>query len=331
MYRRAVVAAVGLLAFGTIVGCGDDESSKPPDYAKELPPPPSPVIPKQPPQFWSTVPQNEEQRAEVRQATRQVDICAILPRDVLKPMGNIKSVTVGLDSCRAVIGTDKPGDGTTLTWHATLLDSIGTGGKGTNHNVGDVPVRIVPDRDSGTPRACGATAVFPNGAAFYLGLSTPPNTDPCKVANDLVPGMIDRWKQSPPQGTSPDTVPTVLLGADPCTVRTKLGPSTLSSGQRLTQCLFEYRGENVTVAYEYRVPEYLAANSTPVDINGREAHRSVSLYDSRIPIFTAAVGPELPPNSTSFGRRVPVVEVVAVTDDVAKDVLGQALTLFPAS
>ncbi|MFF2086067.1 peptidase [Nocardia sp. NPDC058176] len=325
MYRKMMLAATALLV---CAACGGD-SDDPPDYAT-LDPPPAPVIPAQPPEFWSQVPQNEAQRHEVAQATRQVDVCALLPRDVLDDLDHVHSVTVGLDSCRAILDTDQPGQGTTLTWHSTLLDSLGSTGRGTTRQFGDVAVRLVPDRDAGEPRSCGATARFPSGAAFYLGLSTPPGQNPCEVADGLMPGMLDRWRESPPQGTSPDTAPTVLLGADPCAVRAKLADTTeTGEQQRLTTCLFRYRGERVTVSYEYRVPDYLAERGTEERIDDHPVYRSVSIYDNRIPIFTSAVGPELPDSATQFGTRVPVVEVVSVTDDVGRDVMGQVLTLFP--
>ncbi|MFI8973023.1 peptidase [Nocardia asteroides] len=323
MNRRIALAATALLL---CAACGDDAGTSP-DYAT-LPPPPAPLMPAPPPEFWSQVPGDQAGRDAVAQATRQVDVCAVLPREALAPLGEVTGVTVGLDSCRAILGSATPGEGSTLTWHATLLPGLTPGGRGVTRQLGDVTVRLVPDRDAGEPRACGATAAFPAGAAFYLGLSTP-GRNPCTVADELMPGMIDRWRQSPPQGTSPDTVPTVLLGADPCTVRAKLDGAVPGDEQRLTQCLFGYRGEKITVGYEYRVPEYLAANSTAEQLDGRTVHRSVSVYDSRIPIYTAAVGPELPAESTAFGRRVPIVEVVASTDDVARDVMTRALTLFP--
>ncbi|MDO3645782.1 peptidase [Nocardia mangyaensis] len=324
MYRTLSLAALALL---TAVSCGGDDSSAP-DRA-DLPPPPSPVVPAQPPEFWSTPATTEEQRAMVAQATRQVDVCALLPRDVLDELDHVHSVTVGLDSCRAILDTDQPGQGTTLTWHSTLLDSLGSSGRGTTKQFGDASVRLVPDRDAGEPRSCGATARFPSGAAFYLGLSTPPGQNPCEVADGLMPGMLDRWRESPPQGTSPDTVSTVLLGADPCEVRERLEGTAETGEQRLTTCLFTYRGERVTVSYEYRVPDYLGARGTEERIDDHPVYRSVSIYDSRIPMFTTAVGPELPADSTQFGTRIPVVEVVSVTDDVGRDVMGQVLTLFP--
>lgn len=321
MNRRMVLAAAVLLC---CAACGDDEASE----SRQETAPPAPVIPAPPPEFWSQPATTEQQRATVAQATRQIDVCALIPRDTLSTLAEIHAVTVGLDSCRAVLGSAAPGEGTTLTWHATLLPDL-TPGRGVSKNLGDVQIRLVPDRDDAMPRSCGATAHFPAGAAFYLGLTTPPGQDPCAVADGLLPGMIDRWRAAPPQGTSPDTVATVLLGADPCAVRAKLADTTPSDEQRLTQCLFGYRGEKITVGYEYRVPAYLAANSTEEHLDGRTVHRSASVYDSRIPIYTAAVGPELPAESTAFGRRIPIVEVVASTDDVAKDVMTRVLTLFP--
>ncbi|MFC4126335.1 peptidase [Nocardia rhizosphaerae] len=303
------------------LSCGDSESEP------TGPTPPTPSIPAPPPEFWSAPAETEQQRATVAQATRQIDVCALLPRDTLDDIAEVKGVTVGLDSCRAVLGSDTPGDGTTLTWHATLLPPL-TQGRGVHKQVGDVEVRLIPDRDDGPPRACGATARFPAGAAFYLGLSTPPEQDPCVVADGLLPGMLARWREAPPQGTSPDTVGTVLLGADPCEVRSLLTGTVETRPQRLTQCLFEYRGEGITVSYEYRVPEYLAARSTEEKFGDRTVHRSVSVYDSSIPMYTVAVGPELPSGSTVFGARVPIVEVTAATDEVGRDVMGQILVLF---
>ncbi|MEU4600325.1 peptidase [Nocardia sp. NPDC023988] len=319
MLRSFTLAALALLV---LTSCGDDA----PDRADT--PPPPPAIPAPPPEFWSAPADTEAQRATVAQATRQIDVCALLPRDTLAALAQVQSVTVGLDSCRAILGTDTPGEGTTLTWHATLLPPL-TPGRGVSKQLGDVAVRLVPDRDNAMPRSCGATARFPAGAAFYLGLTTPPGQDPCAVADGLLPDMVRRWREAPPQGTSPDTVSTVLLGADPCAVRARLAGTVQIGQQRLTQCQFRYRDENITVSYEYRVPAYLAARSTEEKIGDRTVHRSVSVYDSSIPMYTAAVGPELPSESTAFGTRLPIVEVTAASDDVARDVMGHILALFP--
>lgn len=321
MFRALALTAFALIP---VVGCGAEANeAADPGPASPFP---SPVIPAPPPQFWSTPATTPQQHATVAQATRQIDVCSLLPRDVLDDLGSVESVTVGLDSCRAILGAS--GATGTLTWHATLLPELAPG-HGTNKHLGDVNVLLVPDRPDGPPGSCGATVRFPAGAAFYLGATTP-GQDPCAVADRLLPGMIDRWRQSPPQGTSPDTEPSVLLGADPCAVRAKLPGTTDTDQRRLTQCLFGYRNETVTVSYEYRDPAHVAANSTMEQIGDRPVHRWASLYDSRIPILTAVVGPELPPGSTVFGPRVPVVEVSATTYEVTREVMEQVLALFPS-
>ncbi|MGW5385346.1 peptidase [Nocardia sp. NPDC003963] len=317
MYRTLALVAAVLLA---AVGCGDDTGTAT-DGTRSPAAAPGP-----PPEFWSVVADTPQQHAAVAQATREIDVCALLPRETLDDLGlgDIRDVTVGLDTCRAALGA--AADPATLTWHTTLLPTL-TPSRGISKQLGDVNIALIPGRD-GDPRACGATARFPAGAAFYLGISVP-DRDSCAVADGLLPGMIDRWRQSPGQGTSPDTVITVLLGADPCAVRAKLTGTADTDQRRLTQCLFGYRNETVTVGYEYRVPEQLRARSTEEKIGDRAVLRSTSLYDPSIPIYNAVVGPELPSGSTAFVPRIPVVEVTSATDDVARQVMSEVLTLFP--
>ncbi|WP_229718839.1 peptidase [Nocardia jinanensis] len=313
----ALVTAVSL----AVVGCGDDTGTRADETRSQAAPAP-------PPEFWSAPADTPQQQADVAQATREIDVCALLPRETLGDLdlGDIRSVTVGLDSCRAVLGDAGAGEVGTLTWHTTLLPTL-TPSRGISKQLGDVSVLLVPGRDN-DPRACGATARFPVGAAFYLSIAVP-DRDSCAVADSLLPGMIERWRQSPAQGTSPDTVDTVLLGADPCAVRAKLADTTDTDQRRLTQCLFGYRNETVTVGYEYRVPDQLRARGTEEKIGDRTVFRSTSLYDSSIPIYSAVVGPELPSGSTAFVPRIPVVEVTSATDDVARQVMSEVLTLFP--
>ncbi|WP_063058692.1 hypothetical protein [Nocardia sienata] len=311
----ALVAAVLL----TGLGCDDETGLQ--TGGAGAPAPPTP-----PPQFWSQSPATPQQYAAVAEATRQIDVCALIPRDTLDDLGlgDIQSVTVGLYSCRAALGAT--GRAATLTWHSTLLPTL-TPHRGRSEQLGDVSTLVVPGRDD-DPRACGATGRFPAGAAFYLSVSAP-DRDSCVVADSLLPGMIDRWRQSPPQGTSPDTAPTVLLGADPCAVRAKLTGTADTDERRLTQCLFRYRDETVTVVYDYRVPDQVRTRSSEEKIDDRAVFRSTSLYDSSIPIYATVVGPELPSGSTAYVSRVPVVEVTSATDDVAREVMSRALTLFP--
>lgn len=322
MKRILVLVAAALFA---VVGC-DDQTG--PDTGAGTPTGAggAPVKPGPPPEFWSAPAGTPEQQSAVAQATRELDVCALLPRDTLEDLGlgDIRTMAIGLDSCRAVLGG--PAGESTLTWHTTLLPPLNPT-RGISKQFGEVTALLVPVRD-GDPRACGATARFPAGAAFYLGIAVP-DRDSCAVADGLLPGIIERWRQSPGQGTSPDTVHTVLLGADPCAVRAKLAGTTDTDQRRLTECLFRYRDETVTVSYAYRVPEQMRDRSIEEKFDGRTVYRSTSLYDPSIPIYHAQVGPELPLDSTEGVPRVPVVEVTSATDGVARDVMAQALTLFP--
>ncbi len=55
--------------------------------------------------------------------------------------------------------------------------------------------------------------------------------------------------------------------------------------------------------------------------------RAVYVRDTSV---MAVAGPELPPGPAGFGGNVvPVVDVFADTEDVAKDVMRQLLPLFP--
>ncbi|WP_067832797.1 hypothetical protein [Nocardia lijiangensis] len=307
MHRTLVLTAATLLA---VAGCGGSSDEAPT------------VRPAHSPEFWSQPAHTEQQRQEVANGARQIDVCALIPRDVLADLGQVRTVTTDLYSCTAEVDRNGEADVVKAYWSPTLLaEQIDP-----TEQIGDVSVRVVPDRETGPAQACGTTSRFPAGAALYFGVTA---SDPCALAERLIPGMLDRWRAGPVQGTSPDTVRTVLLGADPCAVRTRLSGTTDTGEARLTACRFRYRDEVVTVGYEYRIPDYLAQQGTEVRIDGRPVRRSVSVYDNTIPIFTAQVGPALPPGSTAHGPRVPVVEVTAASDEVAAEVAAQVLALFP--
>lgn len=148
-------------------------------------------------------------------------------------------------------------------------------------------------------------------------------TDSCRVAF-ASNGAVDKlsWT-SPPQGTSPDTRRTALHGADPCAVRARLDGTGDFGVPTITGCGFTYRGADVVISYKLLERAFLS--KTEQNIDGRTVYaRDTSLV--------AVVGPELPPGPTGFGGNVvPVVDVFADTEDVAKDVMRQLLPLFPAA
>ncbi|MFF0546091.1 peptidase [Nocardia thailandica] len=313
MARKVLLAVAVLLA---AAGCGGDPAESA-----------APAGPIRPAAFWITPAPETADRYGVARAVRELDVCALAPRARLAKIGTVGEVTTGLYTCNADLGD---GGATRLYWSSMLLADAMPPGRGMEFQTGGAAVRVVPDREQGTPQACGATVRFPSGAAFYLGTSVPAGGDACVIAEKLVPDMVANWLAGPPQGTSPDTQKTVLLGADPCAVRASLPGSGEVGPPRLNACRFGYRGEDVIVTYEYRVPSSLTAHGHGEQIDGRPVQRSESIYDATIPLFTAAVGPELPPGTTDSGPRIPVVEVAARTDPVAREVMGRVLALFPA-
>lgn len=308
MYRKLVlvVAAVGVVA-----GCGGSEETTSaavgagaPDAA-----------------FWSTAATTEAQRAAVAQAARQIDVCALLPRDALGKAGAVQSVAGdSLYSCEATLA-----GGISLTWSSMLLPDPVAADRGTEKKIGDVTVRTVP----GT--GCGVTARYPSGAALYLGATTTDPAQACGVAEGLMPGMLKQWVAAPAQGTAPATVRTVLLGADPCAVRDKLS-GTQDLGQiQLTACGFRYRGEEVVVNLEYRDRRYVEQGRTAVTVGSRAAYRSAVTEGGAMSSYAAVVGPDLPGTAAAgSGPVVPVIDVIAASDAVVEEVLGQELALFPA-
>lgn len=314
------------VATATVAGCQSEPSTRQPADSG----------------FWSEVPQSDEQRAEVAERIRQVEVCALLPRDALATVGTIRSVRNDQPySCTAEIeAEDDVDDTTTLGWTSMTAWEPRSADYGSTRRVGDVTVWTVADSDmpgaridpDARTRSCSTTSRFPSGAAVYLDIEVSAGGDPCPALDELVPAMLDRWRTEPHRGSSPDVRPTVLPGADPCAVRQRLS-GTEDEGQVQTNvCSFRYRGEFVRVAFEYRMRDTVTAAHTEVHIGGRTVHRS-NLHAETDPYrtYVAVVGPELSPAqpTDTFGPEVPVLVVDAESDEVTSEVMEKALALLP--
>ncbi|MEV0341265.1 peptidase [Nocardia sp. NPDC050713] len=282
-------------------------------------------------EFWSKIPENDQQRDEVLRHTRRIDVCALLPRETLGQLSEFGAVrAVENDqptSCKASLGPAGYLEGTKLKWSTNALPDQFPQDRGTVRQLGDITTWTVASE-----RRCSVTARFPAGVGVYLDIETKTSTDLCATIEGLVPGMLDRWRSGPQQGTSPDTAPTVLHGADPCAVRGKLtGTVEFGVKRTLNGCGFTYRDEEVILTYENRYRRVLTAAATAVTIDGHDVYRSnLSGDNDPIRTYNAPVGPDLPQAepSETFGPSVPIVSVHAESDDVAKEVVRQALSLF---
>ncbi|MGY0500938.1 peptidase [Nocardia sp. FBN12] len=275
--------------------------------------------------FWSTVPQTDEQRAQVSAHARLIDVCALVPRTELSTFGEVRKVDNDeTDSCRVELGPK--GSVEKLSWASMVVFGDVPQPGATVRQLGDVALSVLPD-DPGTSapeKTCNATAKFRSGAAIYFKATTSPTTDACARLEALVPGAVQRWLAAPPQGTSPDTRRSVLNGADPCAVRSLLDGTGPFGVPTLNSCGFTYRGVDVVVSFENREKLILSKNTEQMP-DGRTAN----VLDGTS--YTVVVGPEFAGETGYLGPSAPAVNVFADTPDVAKDVMRQVLTLFPAT
>lgn len=308
--RQLVLAAAAVV----LAGCGTAESSR----AAE-----PPTLPSVPADWWHTAPRTDEQKAEVAARARQIDVCALVPRSELAAFGEVRTVDNDqTDSCRVAFTSNGAVD--KLSWASMVLFGDVPRFPGyTETQLGDVSLSILPgdEAEGATQKTCNATARFRSGAALYFQITTPSAIDGCARLTALAGATVQRWLTAPPQGTSPDTRRTALHGADPCAVRGRLGGTGDVGVPTITGCGFTYRGVDVVISYKLLERGFLS--KTEQEIDGRTVH----MGDTSL---VAVVGPELPPGPTGLGGNVvPVVDVFADAEDVAKDVMRQLLPLFP--
>lgn len=319
MIRRLALTVMPLLV---VAGCADSGESSTPTG------------------FWFTAPQSDNQRLEVLHRARAIDACALIPRAELAKLGAIRTVESNQpDSCKAEMGSEEDHKGTELQW-AVVVGTVQQGAKttettidGTNVLLGDnrenVPEAL---RDKLLERKCTAMAQFPAGAVLMMFVTTPLDTDACRLAERLLHPAIAAWQQEPRHGTSPDTIRTVLTDADPCDVLPKLGATVNPTDRRMRTCDFTYRGDDVSVSYGYddeKIIPGVNSGEQRTDLgNNHVVYRSTS---DTYHYYSAVLGPALNPANPSptYGPTLPNVTVMGKNDEALTDVMRQVLTLFP--
>lgn len=193
MFRRLVLVSVLAVA---VAGCGSESPS--PTAGTDL--------------VWLTAPGNAEQRREVMQRARGIDVCALLPRDELGEVGEVISVkTTGPGACDAVLDAADPSDGTSVKWRV-LMDPPAPEGAalpGTVGALGDVSVRTITDGDA-------PAATRPNS-----GNALAPCSPPIRRQRSCI------WRWSP--GRRPIRAPS---GRNCCRSGWRGGPSSPTPGHR---------------------------------------------------------------------------------------------------
>ncbi|MFI6221094.1 peptidase [Nocardia salmonicida] len=320
MRLRGLVVAAAAVMLGLTACQGD-----PPESTRVAEPAPTTTLPPVDASYWSTVPQTDEQRAEVSARARLIDVCALVPRAELVTLGEVRNVDNDeTDSCRVELG---PSDSVEkLSWASMVAFGDAAPPGASVQQLGDVALSVLLEDPgtSTTERTCNATAKFRSGAAIYFKATTSPTTDACARLETMAPGAVRRWLTAPPHGTSPDTRRSVLNGADPCAVRARLDGTGPFGVPVLTSCGFTYRGDDVVVSFENRERPTLSKTTAQMP-DGRTAH----VVDGTS--YTVVVGPEFAGETSYFGASAPAVNVFADTPEVAEDVMRHVLTLFPAT
>ncbi|UFS95398.1 hypothetical protein [Nocardia huaxiensis] len=311
--RLSAVIAILLLA---AVGCAKDTEPAPPSG------------------FWFTEPRNDDQRLEVLRRQRAVDPCALLPRAELEKYGPVRSVRHDQpNTCEVNAGSDQPGKGTGASL-AVIGGTLQGSGKGVEKTVAGVPASFLADRDGVDAadfaktvlRSCQVTSRFPAGGGLMMLISTELGTEPCPVAESLLAVALTEWMKEPPRGTAPETVRTILTNADPCAVLSRLGATVDAAHRRMQTCDFAYRGDEVTVNYDYQ-EERLAFDTERDELLAGARYPVYRKVLSEYTFHTAVLGPVIDPALPD--SRIPIVSVSGANSEVVAAVMDEVLTLFP--
>ncbi|WP_216898376.1 hypothetical protein [Nocardia alni] len=323
MYRT--LALIGALLFG-IVGCGTGNGPTPTSSPSDS-------------GFWTT-PHPAADSVQIENRIRQIDVCALIPRETLNSLGSVRTVgDTNLSTCDAQLGSAEDYKGTDVQWSDVFSTRPIAVPKGTQQTVGAVTYTYQADRD-GLPaaqfaqlvqRTCTATARFVSGAALMMFVDTPLGTEPCPVAQRLLPDAMRAWTAEPKQGASPATAHSVLLGADPCAIQTRLGVPATQSVHNPWECDFRYHNQDVILRYEYRQQNSLTSDATAIPDGPHTIYRATPAPDQDgYWGYNSPVGPAIEPQAPSdfTGPYLPNVYVSSKSDTVSQDVIRQAISQF---
>ncbi|MEU2251626.1 hypothetical protein ABZ540_00445 [Nocardia xishanensis] len=290
--------------------------------------------------YWSTALQTDDQRWELLRRVRAIDPCALVPRTELAEIGTVNWVDVRMPNwCEARMGPTETGKGTALSWSLSVATrGIPQPERGRTTKIGAVTIGTVSDIDTNpelegklVERNCTATASFPSTAAVMIFATTPVDTEPCPVAEAVLPTILAQLDKEPTHGASPDTPRTVLLGSDPCAVAKDLGVTPTVADQRDWKCSFPYHGDTIEVRYTYDKERLIVAGEPIFTVNGHPGYGDPSADEFHS--YNAIVGPPVPSSrpESSLGPKLPVVNVFGRDEAVVDEVLRRATALFAAA
>ncbi|MFD3703943.1 hypothetical protein ACFWUP_12395 [Nocardia sp. NPDC058658] len=291
-----------------------------------------------PPISWATAPTSDDQYLATMAAARAIDPCALVPRSALDAIGTVLNVEADTpSSCAAELNSTEFGSKTSLSWSITVnRDPLDSFDGGVESRIGDAVVFAEQDEagpESGVQvHSCMATARFPVTIGLFVQMTTPVADKPCALLDSILPGALDVLRSAPAIGTSPDTPKTVVAGANPCAVLTRLGTTTPPTRQFVHGCVFEYQGSNIDLQYSYTGERMVVQGEPILVVNGHPGYDLRSITEGYW--YGAVLGPAMPSTGKAnsfYGPRVPVVKLMGRDPAVLREVLTRTAELFPAT
>ncbi len=205
-------------------------------------------------------------RGEAVAWAQAIDPCALLDRGMLEGLGADVKIGTGSHSteCDASVSADSGKPLRVDLAIAFVPNDFRTSPLGELVTLDGVEVRRIDavdsvpadQRDQLVESSCSYDLAFDHSIAVRMRVSAPRSQDACAAGERIAKGVIATWPSHPAQETSPDTVATVLTGAQPCAVVPVLQAShdvTFDwSEQSLTSCFLTVDGSDVVVSYDYR-------------------------------------------------------------------------------
>jgi hypothetical protein len=160
---------------------------------------------------------------------------------------------------------------------------------------------------------------------IFLTVKGEPGTDACGLGNALIDVAIAQLPSSPAYGTSPDSVRTVLTGADPCEIPPRIGAAPLlpvADYQAVHSCRFGAAENPSAIDYGYQHESEIPRAET-VTVNGREVFVTRVIAGGHIG-YTVVAGPPV------TGDLVPTVTVFGLDHAEVERARNALMARFPA-
>ncbi|MGI5216869.1 hypothetical protein [Nocardia sp. CA-290969] len=309
MVGGSMVRRVGILVALALAaaGCMDSSSSAP-----------APVV-------------ETEPSAEALARLRDTDICALIPPDALAEYGVTAVGTNHLYGCAAVLGGDPQPSGS-VDWVVRSLDNTDLDA-GETVTIDGAAVTLIGDYHALRPdeiatasqRFCTAYSPLPTGGSIEIRLNVGAGTEPCTAIQPLVGVALSEWKRHPRLGESPGTVRTVVTGADPCEVLTRLPDARGGRTQWVDGCWFDLDGDHIYVGYTHASDREFE-NYDKVEIAGRQ----VFATNEDGTAYMVRVGPTFDPVVDGYEfEEVPAVQVRGHDRAAVEKAVTAVLGIFP--